>query len=207
MPRFLILSLCLLISCGTTYKINGIKNQKYEEKQISNPYFEKIGKEYPYRFKITFMNKEIKGNFVVKKLDSHIHRAVMISDFGNTLFDLTLYDSDYTLNYAMPDLNKKIFIKTLVEDLQLIFKNDFTVNMEIETQNKTVLKSKNISLVYPNNETTYFMKLIRLKNNKIKTTNEFESTNSDFPEKIFIKHNNFNLTIELVKSKIGLDEN
>lgn len=207
MHRFLILSFFVLTSCGATYKINGIQNEKKVEKQISNPYFEEIGKEYAYRFKITFMKKEMKGNFVVKKLDNHIHRAVMTSDFGNTLFDLTLSETDYTLNYAMPDLNKKMIVKTLAEDLQTIFTNDFKVNQEIETQNNLVLKSKNISLVYTNNETTYFTELIRLKNNKIKTTNEFESNNSDFPDKIFIKHNHFNLTIELMKSKIGLDEN
>ena len=107
MHRFLILSLLAFVSCGTSYKIVDIQQENSRNLVIENPYFNEVNKEYTYRFRITFMIKEVKGNFIVKNIDNKTHRAVMTSDFGNTLFDLSLTDTDYTLHYAMPDLNKK----------------------------------------------------------------------------------------------------
>ena len=206
MRLFLILSLFILTSCGTTYKIADIQDKKQYEREFLNPYFSQIDKEYSYRFKITFMKKEMKGNFVVKKLGYNSHRVVMTSDFGNTLFDLSVTDHDYTLNYAMPDLNKKMVVKTLANDLQAIFKNDFKVDEQIKTSNKMILKSKDVSLVFDKNESTNFQELIHLKNNKIKTINQFSTDQTDFPEQISIKHNHFNLSITLSKVNTQLEE-
>ncbi|MGU9937246.1 hypothetical protein ACNFNZ_01590 [Empedobacter brevis] len=208
MLRFLILSLFILTltSCGTTYKIPGTQEKNKEEQQIVNPYFNQINKEYSYRFNITFMKKEMKGNFVVKKLGEDLHRTVMTSDFGNTLFDLSISQDKYILHYAMPDLNKKVVVKTLAEDLQTILKNDFQLDERIKTSTNIILKSEDVSLIFDPNETNYFHELVRLKNNKIKTINQFSSNQSDFPEKIFIKHNHFNLSIELNKVNIELEE-
>lgn len=208
MLRFLILSLFILTltSCGTTYKIPGTQEKNKEEQQIVNPYFNQINKEYSYRFNITFMKKEMKGNFVVKKLGEDSHRAVMTSDFGNTLFDLSISQDKYILHYAMPDLNKKVVVKTLAEDLQTILKNDFQLDERIKTSTNIILKSEDVSLIFDPNETNYFHELVRLKNNKIRTINQFSSNQSDFPEKIFIKHNHFNLSIELNKVNIELEE-
>lgn len=199
MHRFLILSLLAFVSCGTSYKIADIQQENSRNQVIENPYFNEVNKEYTYRFRITFMKKEVKGNFIVKNIDNQTHRAVMTSDFGNTLFDLSLTDTDYTLHYAMPDLNKKMVVKTLAEDLQLIFKKNFEVNKELKTSTNFVLKSDEVSLVYPKDESNYFEELIRLKNNKIKTINQFETDKTDYPEKIYIKHNHFNLSIEIIK--------
>ncbi|MGV0919802.1 hypothetical protein ACTS94_05345 [Empedobacter falsenii] len=206
MRLFLILSFFILTSCGTAYKIADIQEQQKDEREFLNPYFSSIDNEYSYRFKITFMKKEMKGNFVVKKLGYNSHRVVMTSDFGNTLFDLSVTDHDYTLNYAMPDLNKKVVVKTLAEDLQSIFKNDFQVDERIKTTNQTILKSKEVSLIFAKNESNYFQELVHLKNNKIKTINQFSTDKTDFPDQILIKHNHFNLSIALTKVNIQLEE-
>ncbi len=199
MHRFLILSLFILTSCGTSYKIANIQEDNLVSQTIQNPYLNVVKKEYNYRFKITFMKNEMKGIFVVKKLDDTTHRAVMTSDFGNTLFDLSVTKDDFTLHYTMPDLNKKMVVKTLSEDLQTILRNDFEVNQQIKTDNLVILKSDNVSLIYPKNESNYFTELVHLKRNKIKTVNQFHVNESDFPSRIVIKHNHFNLTFELTK--------
>ncbi|WP_282629753.1 hypothetical protein [Empedobacter sedimenti] len=206
MRQFLILSLFILTSCGTTYKIANIQDKQKDEKVVVNPYFNQINKEYGYRFKITFLKKEMKGNFVVKKIGENSHRVVLTSDFGNTLFDLSVTDSDFTLNYAMPDLNKKVIVKTLAEDLQTIFKDDFSIDERIKTPNLIILKSDEVSLVFDENQSDYFTELIDLKKNKIKTINKFTSNKSDFPDHILIKHNHFNLSIELSKVNPVLEE-
>jgi len=206
MRLFLILSFFILTSCGTTYKIADIQEQQKDEREFLNPYFSSTDKEYSYRFKITFMKKEMKGNFVVKKLGYNSHRVVMTSDFGNTLFDLSVTDHDYTLNYVMPDLKKKVVVKTLAEDLQAIFKNDFQVDEHIKTTDQTILKSKEVSLIFVKNESNYFKELVHLKKNKIKTINQFSGDQTDFPDQILIKHNHFNLSITLTKVNIQLEE-
>ncbi|MFV0209179.1 hypothetical protein OBK13_08220 [Empedobacter falsenii] len=206
MRLFLLLSILFLTSCGTTYKIADIQDKQKVEKEFLNPYFSQIDKEYSYRFKITFMKNEMKGNFVVKKLGYDSHRVVMMSDFGNTLFDLSISENNYNLNYAMPDLNKKVVVKTLANDLQILFKNDFKVDESIKTANFVVLKSKEVSLVFDENESSYFQELIHLKNNKIKTFNCFTTNQTDYPEKILIKHYHFNLSIELSKVNTQLEE-
>ena len=66
-------------------------------------------------------------------------------------------------------LNKKVVIKTLAEDLQAIFKNDFLVDERIKTTNQMILKSKEVSLIFAKNESNYFQELVHLKKNKIKT--------------------------------------
>jgi hypothetical protein len=206
MHRFLILSVFILLSCGTQYKIANTLQEKSVNKVVKNPYFNQIGKEYSYRFKITFMKNEMKGNFIVKKIDDSTHRAVMTSDFGNTLFDLSITNTDYTLHYAMPDLNKKIVVNTLADDLQTIFKNDFQINQQIDTDDLRILKSKEISLSFPKNEPIYFNELTRLNNNKIKTINTLKVDETDYIPHILIKHNHFNLSIELTKSIPLLEE-
>ncbi len=206
MHRFLILSLLLFISCGTTYKINDVQQHEKVEQQIQNPYFNEIGKEYAYRFKITFLKNEMKGNFVVKKMDENTHRVVMMSDFGNTLFDLSLTKNDYILHYAMPDLNKKMVVRTLAEDLQTILMNQYFIEEQLLSVNQKILKSSEISLVYPIQEEIYYTELFRLKNNKIKTINVIEDDKTSSPEKIFIRHNHFNLSIELLKADSFLEE-
>ena len=206
MRQFLLLSIIVLTSCGTTYKVADIKEQKQDKHEFLNPYFSQTNKEYGYRFKITFMKKEMKGNFVAKKLGYNSHRVVLTSDFGNTLFDLSVTDHDYKLNYAMEDLNRKVIVKTLAKDLQAIFKNDFSVNERIKTSNQIILKSKDVSLVFDENSPNYYSELIHLHNNKIKTINQFSVNQSDFPDNILIKHNHFNLSIELSKVNLTSEE-
>ena len=106
----------------------------------------------------------------------------------------------------MPDLNKKVVVKTLAEDLQAIFKNDFPVDECIKTTNQTILKSKEVSLIFAKKESNYFNELVHLKNNKIKTINQFSTDLTDFPKQISIKHNHFNLSITLTKVNIQLEE-
>lgn len=195
----LILSLFICFACNPTYRIEDKLEEKPVEQIIVNPYFKTISKEYEYRFKISFLDKEMKGNFVVKKLDNNTHRAVMTSDFGNTLFDLTIHSEGYTLNYAMPDLNKKMIVKTLAEDLQMVLRNEFKVNNQINTSTTRILLSKEASLVFEDDELFYFNELNKLKGKKIKTTNQFQSNQTDYPEKITIKHHLFKLKIELNK--------
>ena len=97
-------------------------------------------------------------------------------------------------------------VKTLADDLQAIFKNDFQVDERIKTTNQTILKSKEVSLIFAKNESNYFQELVHLKNNKIKTINQFSTDLTDFPEQISIKHNHFNLSITLTKVNIQLEE-
>ena len=60
--------------------------------------------------------------------------------------------------------------------------------------------------IFDENELNYFKELVHLKNNKIKTINQFTTNETDFPDKILIKHNNFNLSIELSKVNMQLEE-
>jgi len=195
----LILSLFVCLACHPTYRIEDKIGEKSIQQTIENPYFKTLNKEYEYRFKISFLDKEIKGNFVVKKMNDTTHRAVMTSDFGNTLFDLSLSSDSYSLNYAMPDLNKKMIVKTLAEDLQLLLKNDFQVEQHIQTSTHRILLSKEVSVVFEENEFAYFTELNQLKGKKVKTTNYFHSNGSDHPENITINHHRFKLKIELNK--------
>ncbi|MCC9042132.1 hypothetical protein LNQ81_05430 [Myroides sp. M-43] len=122
MIRVLLISICVLIvvSCKSV-KLDNVYNDTFTPKEIviDNNYFAKVGEEHIFRANVTVFKNELSGLLVIKRIDKDLHRVVMTSDFGNTLFDFSIYSDRYTANYVMTDINKKFILNILANDFQL----------------------------------------------------------------------------------------
>lgn len=141
MIRALIISICVLLmaSCKSV-KLDHVYKDAFISKQttIENSYFAKIGEEHIFRANVSVFKNELSGLLVVKRIDENQHRVVMTSDFGNTLFDFSIYPDRYVANYVMSDINKKFILNILAKDFQLFTAVKLPVNMISLREDDTV---------------------------------------------------------------------
>ncbi len=198
--RILAYSLLLfsLVSCKT-YELSNVSKVENQEKKIENLYFSSP-EDYVYKCHMEVYNNDISGILIVKKISENIHRVVMTTDFGNTMIDFELSQTDFKLNYVLPDLDKKMVINFLKNDFQLLLKKEFPVEEKFENQNAGIYISKEENTgyyLYFNKESKLLKGIIYTKNKKEKIDFNFESKNPIFADKIVLQHKDFKIRIEL----------
>lgn len=105
---------------------------------VQNKYFSTIGEEHIFRANIQVFKKELSGLLVVKRIDEQLHRIVLTSDFGNTLFDFSIYKTDYKTNYVMPDLDKKIILNFLAKDFGYLVEENYVMSAKARQDKGTI---------------------------------------------------------------------
>lgn len=146
MKRLLLISLfsLSLFSCKSYHgPVEHKENYMQGTFMVTNNYFATIGEEHIFRAHIQAFKKELSGLLVVKRMDEQLHRVVLTSDFGNTLFDFSIYkDQPYTVNYVMPDLDKKIILNFLAKDFSYLVEDSYILNAKAVGKNTTVYSGK-----------------------------------------------------------------
>ena len=144
MKRHILISICsaLLFSCKSYHgPVSSKENYVQGTFTVVNPYFATIGEEHIFRAHIQISKREVSGLLVVKRMDELVHRVVLTSDFGNTLFDFSIYkDQPYAINYVMPDLNKKIILNFLAKDFSYLVEDNYTLQAKATQPDTTVYK-------------------------------------------------------------------
>ncbi|WP_290839153.1 hypothetical protein [Flavobacterium sp.] len=186
----------LVLGCATKPKFSA----NSEIATAFNPYFSDTSKDYVYRTKITVYGNELNGILIAKKISDSIHRVVLTTDFGNTLFDFEVGQNTFTKNTIVEDLDRKIVVNTLRDDFRLLFREKFP--------------SSNIEMTEPHEKMTYVCvdgrnryrisysdkKLISISKGNAKKDEVsigFQSENDIFADKIEIEHFNIKLKIEM----------
>lgn len=201
MMRFLIISALLLcfVSCKT-YKIPNATKIESSQKKIQNRYFSDSEKDYVYKANIDVYGKQLGGIFVAKKINDTLHRAVLTTDFGNTLLDFEVSENSFKVNYCVDELNKKIVLNTLKKDFRLVFKQNRFIEEVFENQTHTIYKTKDgnrFNYLFENKSDKKLTQLTHTTKTKEKVVIRFEGKNITFAEKINIEHKNIKLKIEL----------
>ena len=201
MMRFLISSglFLLFISCKT-YEIPNVAKIENEQRIIQNFYFSDSEKDYVYKASIEVYGKQLGGIFVAKKINDTLHRAVLTTDFGNTLLDFEVSENSFKVNYCVEELNKKIVLNTLKKDFRLVFREKYRAEEVFENQIHTIYKTKDrnrFNYLFENKSDKRLTKLIHTTKAREKVLIQFEGKNTTFAEKIVIEHKNINLKIEL----------
>lgn len=145
MKRLLLFSFfsVLLFSCkGYHGPVSDKKDYIAGEFTVKNTYFATIGEEHIFRAHISAFKKELSGLLVVKKINEQLHRVVLTSDFGNTLFDLSIYKDKYETNYVMPDLDNKIILNFLGRDFSYLVEDTYTMDGKSIQENYIVYRGK-----------------------------------------------------------------
>jgi hypothetical protein len=203
MIRFLISSglFLLFLSCKTYEIPNTIKIDS-SRKDFQNRYFSDTQKDYVYKASIEVYGKQLGGIFVAKKINDTLHRAVLTTDFGNTLLDFEVSENSFKVNYCVDDLNKKIVLNTLKKDFRLVFRENFNIEEVFENETHTIYKTNygnRFNYLFEHKSDNKLTKLTHTTKAKEKVLIQFEGKNTTFAEKIIIKHKNIKLKIELNK--------
>jgi hypothetical protein len=189
----------LLVTCKT-YEIPNATKIESNQKFFQNLYFSDSEKDYVYKASIEIYGKQLGGIFVAKKMNDTLHRAVLTTDFGNTLLDFEVSENSFKVNYCVDELNKKIVLNTLKDDFRLLFSQTHKVEEVFENQSQTIYKAidgKRYNYLTENKSDQKLTQLTHTTKTKEKVVIRFERKNTTFAEKITIEHKNINLKIAL----------
>ena len=203
MTRFLLISLLsvFFFSCKS-YQIKDAVKKENAVKEYKNQYFSNPETDYVYKAHIEVYGNQLSGIFIAKRLNDTVHRVVFTTDFGNTLLDFELSETDFKVNYIVEDLDRKIIVNTLRDDFRLLLKTNHALQEVFENEEYLIYKSadkKRFNYLFESKTDKKLVKLINASKTKAKVVFEFGAKNSTFAENIQIQHNNIKLKIALTQ--------
>ena len=181
MKRILKYSLLLLVGCSTPYQLpSQYQLAPKTTETVKNPHFS-VGEQYLYRATITAYGHTFSGLL-----------AALTTDFGNTLFDFEKKEGRVEVNYALPDLNRKVIINTLTADFQKLLQTHFVVIQKyVDGTTEVQQCSVGSDIVYLFTSGTNLSKQLNMKAKSLYTT--FTYT----PDNITIEHHTLKIQIVL----------
>lgn len=195
--RYLLISICFIFfGCASFSKKNSF-NEVAITSNINNLYFSNSNQDYIYKANIEVYNNTFGGLFIVKKIGEEHHRIVFTTEMGNKLFDFTFNKDNFTVNYILDDLNKKILINILQKDFKVLITENLKVENAYSSNSEVIKKTTLDNKKYFYFETPEISKIIRANNYKEKVRFLFSKINNNIAEHIEIIHSNIKLKINL----------
>ena len=198
--RILLSSLCvfLLMACGSYPKKQGFVPSANTSKELLNPYFSDVSKDYVYKAKIDAFQKSFGGIFVVKKLGNDHHRIVFTTEMGNTIYDFEFQGVNFKINRILPEMDKKLLINVLKRDfLALIKENPPRTKYYSKADNTIAEATLQSKKHYYTFEDGQLKKIVQTGSGKEKVTFLFSGISDNIAKKIVLSHHNFKLQIVL----------
>ncbi|MDR2222714.1 MAG: hypothetical protein LBE34_08220 [Flavobacteriaceae bacterium] len=198
--RALLISFCalLLFSCKS-FQVEQLPKEAYRIKDttVENTYFATVGQEHLFRANITVFKRELSGLLVVKRINDSLHRVVLTSDFGNTLFDFSIYKDHHEVNYVMTDLDRKLILNILAKDFSYLTETNYAMQTMADIDDKIVYQGiykSNRTVVVYNKQQQRVSQVIYASRKKAKV---YYNYNLDGKGTLAIEHHNFPMTIKL----------
>ncbi len=197
---YLLLFISSIFSCRTS---NLIKYKNNEELKKAIFVFEQTEKATLYKTEINLFKNYFSGITVIKKISKKTYRIVFMNETGMKFFDFEISPEDYKIHHIFKPMNKKIFVKLLINDYRLILMN----NINTEQAKKYLTKNKQTFVIKPNKSSTFYFfdtktglperveKYSYFR--KIITINYLEYKNNK-PQKIKINHKNILFKMEFL---------
>ncbi|WP_437919192.1 hypothetical protein [Sphingobacterium sp. LRF_L2] len=202
MNPFLIFSsvfLLVLTSCGS-YRYpesSGVRN--IAPKELNN-YYADTSKSFVYRAKIEAFGCDVNGSLLIKTVQPDVHRVALVSDFGQTLLDVTLFPYTYTKHYAMDDLDRSVVVKEIVDIFRVLTERRFSSEALIfmDKQRFPVYLAKDSYYTFENRQ---MLNISRVKGKKEHFLVSFRNIQGLSVEEVSIEHRRFPITMHLVLDK------
>lgn len=202
--RFLLISLVFVVLVGcATYPNKYQLTLKEDTTQVyKNSYFSDPEIDYVYKAQIDVYDKHFGGIFIVKKIAAKEHRVVFTTEMGSKILDFSFKDDDFSVNYILEELNKKILINLLRKDFKTLITEEFNNEAlyskdEVNIVATTLLKKKH----YYYYESKSLKKIIKAKRAKEKVAFYFSEISDNIAKKIEIQHKSIQLKINLKSLK------
>jgi len=203
--RYLLISFLFisLISCSlkTTKDLLEVDLSK---NTIENAYFSDESKDYVYKAKIEVYGNNFGGILIIKKQSENKHRVVFTTEFGNKLFDFLYEEDEFTLNYIVEELDKKMIVNTLQKDFKLLISERQKVNNQFQSEDFEVYQttdSNRNNFYFFNKKSATLDKIVNASKSKEKLEILFDNIEGKNANSIVINHKNIKLNIELEKFK------
>ena len=203
--RYLLISFLFisLISCSlkTTKDLLEVDLSK---NTIENAYFSDESKDYVYKAKIEVYGNNFGGILIIKKQSESKHRVVFTTEFGNKLFDFLYEGDEFTLNYIVEELDKKMIVNTLQKDFKILISERQKVNNQYQSEDFEVYQttdSNRNNFYFFNKKSATLDKIVNASKSKEKLEILFDNIEGKNANSIVINHKNIKLNIELEKFK------
>jgi len=193
--RFVVILFIFLQSCVLT-DLKKIDNNDFKfEKVLSNK-----NKSYIYRANLNLYDNDFSGMIIIKPLKDNF-RVVFINEIGMKFFDFEFSEQKFKVNQIFEPMNKKIFIKLLINDFRFILMNSLNSEnkyfKEKESNLIAIKPCKKKELYYFNIQNNYPEKAIKYSSFRSTTFLNYSNYNNNVPNNISIKHENIKFGIEL----------
>ena len=124
------ISLCVLAVGCRPAALHYAKRVPVDTPSITVPYFSDSATDYLYKATMKFAGHDESGLMVIKRTGRDTYRAVLTTQFGNRLLDVQWTPTGYTVNFALPNLQKKFILNRLVADLRMMTAGTHAVSKE-----------------------------------------------------------------------------
>ncbi len=200
MNRFLTFSFFLLfffVSCGTYRYPNASGIRESAPKELNNYYLD-TAQTYVYRAKLNAFKKDINGSLMVKTLGRNEHRIALVSDFGQTLFDVSISPNEHELHYAMHDLNKRMVVREIVHIFRTMTAQRYATSAVMFANQQHYYPVYVVDNCYYVLKERKVERIQQAKGAKEHLTIVYREWNAgNIPTKIAVEHKKFPLTIDL----------
>lgn len=198
---YLIISSLLAVTLsGCAVKtVEGFEQKPVAADTYTATYFADPETDYVYKAHISVYGNDFGGIFIAKRIDDTSHRIAFTTEFGNKLFDFTITDTDFKVNYILEELDRKIIVNTLRKDFMLLLKGQHQVQDMYENSESIVYKSKDggrYNYIFVDKASQNLKQIINATRSKEKVIISFEPENKTLAKHIVIDHKNIKLKIE-----------
>ncbi|KGE14837.1 hypothetical protein [Sphingobacterium deserti] len=197
MMRFLIYSVALLVlssSCATFKFPNAVGMRESTQQELNNFYLDTT-QTYVYRFKMQAFKQAQNGNLLIEAVSPETHRIALVSDFGQTLFDMSIYPERYDVHYVMPDMNKKLLLNEVAD----IFR---TLTTRRYAESALLFMDKQHFPVYVVGDSYYTLQerhvaqILQTKNGKERFKVAFLNVEQRIAKSIHVTHSKYPITLD-----------
>ncbi len=186
----------LLFSCRSYQYVDAVGVRPENAKEV-NTFFLDTTESMVYRAKIDAFSRQINGTVLIKTIAPKEHRVAMVSNFGQTLFDVSIFADSYESHYIAPDLAKKSVVKTMTDIFRTVTEHRFANSALIFTD-------KQHYPVYIAGDSYYKFKenrvdnIIQVKGSKEQFVIDFTSESDSIPLQIDVQHKKYPLKMNLI---------
>lgn len=186
-----------VFSCKS-FELTGVKEILTEQKIVKNQYFS-TPSDYVYKTQIEIYKNNLSGILIIKKIGEK-HRVVLTSDFGNKLMDFEISETEFRINYIIPDLDKGIVKRFIENDFRMLLKEQFIVNQLFENEDSKIFVSeeaKKKHYLFFNKTDDLLSKITYTNRGKEKVVFGFSAKKPIFADEIEMQHKDFKISIKL----------
>jgi hypothetical protein len=160
-----------------------------------------------FKTNISIYGKDFSGLLVTKQMQPADYRVIFTTELGMKLFDFEFTDTAFTLHYCVPQFNRPALLKTIQQDIEILFMNHLdSAKVQYLTDKQKAytigkITSGKFSNYYFLDSKEQLVKIEHAKGRVKKTTFALDNYVEDIPGHILIQHHNIKLKIELTLLK------